>query len=428
MTPRQRRFGLRLAVVGLLTICLATLWPAPEEAVRAGATPLYCIVCGDTGGVDVFLNLLLFVPFGLGLSLAGFSQRRTTTLAFILSLVVELLQMKVVSGRDASLGDLLMNTAGGGVGALIGAIWPLLVRPERPTARRLALGFALVLWWVWAGTAWALGPSFPQGAPWFGGWAPEFDNYQTFTGNVLSVTAGGEPLLPGAALDLPRLEDAVTARPELNVTAELGPPPRGLAPIGVIVDGERRTVLLIGQDREDLVFGYRMRASILRLRNPLFRLHRGLVGTPGDSISAIGVLRGGAVELTADNAGARSHHRQPLNASWGWSLVAPWQVEFGASAPVLTAIWLAGLLAILGYWTAQAGGAAFAVPPLTWVVLLVLVPLGAGYPGPRAGEWAAALLGTGLGFAAGRRMSSSPPEPPNAIPRAVGEPQVLTSD
>lgn len=423
MTPRQRRFGLRLAVVGLLTICLATLWPAPEEAVRAGATPLYCIVCGDTGGVDVFLNLLLFVPFGLGLSLAGFSQRRTTALAFILSLVVELLQMKVVAGRDASLGDLLMNTAGGGIGALIGSIWPLLVRPARPTGRRLALGYALVLWWIWAGTAWALGPSFPQGAPWFGGWAPEFGNYQEFKGKVLSVTAGGEPLLPGPALDLPRLEDAVTAHPELHVTAELGPPPAGLAPIGVIVDGERRTVLLIGQDRNDLVFGYRMRASILRLRNPLFRLHQGMVGSVGDSISAIGALRSGAVELTADKEGVRSHHRQPLNASWGWSLVAPWQVEFGGSTPILTAIWLAGLMAILGYWTVQAGGTVFAVPPLTWVVLLILVPLGAGFPGPKASEWVAAVLGTAVGMAAGRRIAGPRPSTPEVMTRPGAGPK-----
>ena len=47
---------------------------------RVAGTPVYCIVCGDTGSVDFFLNILLFVPLGLGLALAGFSWRRALLL------------------------------------------------------------------------------------------------------------------------------------------------------------------------------------------------------------------------------------------------------------------------------------------------------------------------------------------------------------
>ncbi len=416
MPPRQRRFGLRLAAVGLLAICLATLWPAPEEVLRAGRTPVHCIVCGDTGGVDFTLNILLFIPFGIGLAIAGFSVRRSLALSLLLSFSVELLQMKGIPGRDASLGDLLANTAGGGLGAALGAVWPLLVWPDQRLARRLALGLALCLWWVWAGTAWALGPSFPQGVQWFGGWAPEFDNYEQFQGRVLAVTAGGEPLLPGPALDLPRLEDALTANPNLNFSALLGARPHGLAPISVIVDDLQRTVMLIGQDGDDLQYGYRMRAAILRLRNPRFTLRRGLMGSPGDTVSGTGALRGGTVALDTKGSGRQAGRRQALNASWGWSLIAPWQVNLGDSAPFLTAVWIGGLLALVGYWSASARGVAVTIPVVTWLVLLILIPIAAGFEWPPVGDWVAAIGGTGLGVAGWKMSSRGRPEP-----RATGE-------
>ncbi len=124
----------RLLFVGLLT-----LFPTPRGRPRP-PDPLVCIFCGDFGGVDFLLNILLFVPLGLGLALAGFSWRRAVLLAGLLSFGVELLQMKIIVGRDASLGDVMTNTTGGGVGALLGSIGAgSYLQPPPVPARLLAL-------------------------------------------------------------------------------------------------------------------------------------------------------------------------------------------------------------------------------------------------------------------------------------------------
>ena len=400
MSRRQRHLGYRLAFAGFVLIAALTLLPQPEEAARAAATPITCILCGDLGTVDFLLNVLLFVPLGAGLLLAGFSWRRTVVLAGLLTCLIELLQMEVITGRDASLGDVLANTIGAGLGAFLAARWRGFIFPESGRARRLALAYALALAWIWAGTAWALGPALPQGVRWFGAWAPEFDNFERFVGTPLLVTAGGEPLLPGPALDQRRLDDAVTANPAIAFRAVLAGPTTGLAPIGVIVDAWHRDVLFIGQDGGDLAFGLRMRASILKLRNPMALLHGGLAGQQGDTVEAEGALRRGAFELSSRDGPRLAAFRLPLSASWGWSLVTPWAAGYGREMYLLTALWVAGLVAVLAYWSGLAGGAGLLVVPVTLAGLLGIVPYGAGFPPAHWSEWVAALVGILLGSVA----------------------------
>jgi len=400
MSRRQRQIGYRIAFAGLTLIAALTLLPEPEEAARAAATPVTCILCGDLGTVDFLLNVLLFIPLGAGLLLAGFSWRRTVVLAGILTCLIELLQMGVIAGRDASLGDVLANTLGGALGALLAAAWRGFVFPTERRARRLALAYALGLLWVWAGTAWALGPALPQGVRWYGAWAPEFDNFERFAGTPLLVTAGGEPLLPGPALDQRRLDDAVTANPSLAFRAVLAGPTRGLAPIGVIVDEWHRDVIFIGQDATDLSFGVRMRAAILKLRNPMAVLHRGLSASPGDTVEADGALRDGTFELSARDGGRLVTLRLPLSASWGWSLVTPWAAGYGQEMTLLTALWVGGLVGVLAYWSSLSGRAGLAIVPVTVAGMLAVVPYGAGFPPAHWSEWVAALAGILLGVAA----------------------------
>ncbi len=236
--------------------------------------------------MDFLLNILLFVPLGLGLGLAGFSWRRAVVLAALVSFSVELLQMKVIAGRDASLGDVVTNTTGGAVGALLGIYWRRVVQPPPVPARLLALAYAVCLIVIWAGTAWAFGPTWPVGAPWYGQWAADLGHLKPFLGTPLSISTGGDPLLPGRALDQSRLEDAVAADPSMTFRAVLGPRPTRLAPVGLIYDGWQREVILLGQERQDLSFRYRMRATILKLRNPRANLRNGMDGQPGDTVEA----------------------------------------------------------------------------------------------------------------------------------------------
>lgn len=389
---------------GILLIWALTLMPTPEEAGRAAATPVYCILCGDTGSVDFLLNILLFIPLGLGLRLAGFSWRRTVLLAALLTCGIELLQMKAIAGRDASLGDILANTTGGGIGALIGAGWRRLVLPAAAQARRLAMTYALLLVGLWCGTAWALGPDFPHEGRWFGASAPELGNFERFLGEALVVTAGGEPLLTGPLYDQDQLTRALAADPVMAFRAIMAGPTRGLAPIGLIVDDREGDVLLIGQDGSDLAFELRMRATFLKLRNPRVSLRHGLAGAPGDTVEAQGALRNGAFELSSRNGAQVRTSRLPISASWGWDLVVPWDPVLGTGVHALTALWIAGLLALLGYWSVLGGGITVGTLPVTTGILLGIVPWAAGFPPAHWSEWVAALVGTVVGLTGARFM------------------------
>lgn len=406
MSPSPRRLGYRIATVALLLIGLLTLFPSPSQVALVAATPVTCLVCGDLGGVDVFLNVFLFVPLGLGLGLAGFSWRRAVLLAGLLSFGIELLQMKAIAGRDASLSDLITNTIGGGLGGFVGLHWRRLLLPPTVPARLLSLGWSLLLVAIWIGTAWAFGPTWPTGAPWYGQWAPDLGgNFKPFLGKVLAVDAGGDPLLPGLAIDEAQLEDAVAAEPSLAVRAVLGPRPTQLAPVGAIYDGWQRQVLLLGQERQDLSFHVRMRATLLKLWNPMVNLRDGMAGQPGDTVEAQGALLDGRYELRSRIGGTLRTRSLPLSASWGWALITPWDSVLGEEVHSLTAVWIIGLVAVLTYWSVLARGAALAIVPLTIVVLLGVIPLAAGFPPVHWSEWVAALIGAALGALATQRSA-----------------------
>jgi len=402
MPRRQRQLGFLVAASGLAFIARLTLVPHPEAIARAAATPLACIFCGDAGGVDFFLNLLLFVPLGVGLTLAGFSWRRAVVLAALTTFGVELLQMKVVAGRDASLGDIVANTLGGGLGAFVTAHWRQIAVPDPLHARRLGLAHAVILGWVWAGTAWALGPNLPQGGEWFGQWAPDLSNFGRFLGTPVSVAAGGEPLPPGPALDQARLEDVVSARPSMAFTAVLGEPARRLAIVGGIVDGRAGDVIFLAQERQDLAFRVRMRTSILKVWTPTVNLKNGMTGQPGDTVEAAGGLRDGAFELHSRIGGQERSRRLELSASWGWSLVTPWRAVLGEEVREVTALWIAAVIGVLAYWSVLAGGRSLVIPPVTILLLLGAIPRAAGFPPAHWGEWVAALAGIVVGLLASR--------------------------
>ena len=80
-----------VAGVGLVAILALTLYPNPRQAPVAQQTPLLCLVCGETGGADVALNLLLFMPLAAGLALLGWPWTRIVAGCALLSLGVETL-------------------------------------------------------------------------------------------------------------------------------------------------------------------------------------------------------------------------------------------------------------------------------------------------------------------------------------------------
>ena len=188
-----RRMGLLLSAVGAAFIGLLTLAPNPGQTAYSDITPLLCLVCGPYGGADVLLNILLFMPLGMGLRLVGWSWARAVGVAASLSFGVEFLQYTVVSGRDASLSDLLTNTLGAMLGAGIAPHLGTLLVPDARSARRLVV-VGLAAWLVvLAVSAIGMMPWLPAGAI-RNDCTRSADKPDVFTGTVQSVSLNGVAL------------------------------------------------------------------------------------------------------------------------------------------------------------------------------------------------------------------------------------------
>ncbi|MGH7584793.1 MAG: VanZ family protein [Gemmatimonadales bacterium] len=394
----QRKAGLAVALLGAAFVGALTLGPLPGREALVRATPLWCLVCGELGGVDVLLNVLLFAPLGIGLGLLGVRPGRAFLLAAALSLSVELLQLKVVAGRDASLSDLLTNSAGVLLGHRLGHSWRGWVLPDPSTARRLVAAWAVTWLALGMGTAAALRP-VPTHDRWYGQWAPELGHLEKFEGRVCAVRLGD------IALPSWRLTDSVdwaqrlvsdTVR--LRADANLGPATPGLAPIASIFDEHQREIMLLGQWGSDAVIRVRMTPSLLRLRPWAMRLPGGLAQPPGTPVSIEAGIEDRAYVIRVHSEGATRARVLPFSPQWTWAALLPVDYAFGRETGVVTALWLAAMLSPLGWWAGRARGR---IPVLAGVVLVAGIAgirmLFGLSPAPPA-EWIGALGGLGVGL------------------------------
>jgi hypothetical protein len=181
----------------------------------------------------------------------------------------------------------------------------------------------------------------------------------------------------------------------LTVEAVAGPRPPGLASLFSIYDHEELQVVLVGVDRDDLVFNYRTRALALTLDQPDLRL-RGVMSafSPGDSISVLVARHGQAYCMTID---ATERCGLGFTAGDGWKLLIypehlPRHLRWA-----LNLVFLAGLAVPVGYWVRARWESALAVIVLVasisvtprWLNLLPTAPV----------ELLASLAGLGLGSA-----------------------------
>jgi|SRR5579875_155121 len=137
------------SVAGIL---LLTLYPFRFDLARTPAGGGNPFLLGDShtpkGAVGSVLNVLLFIPFGFGLSeklrACGLSRKTTVLLALgsgaAFSYVVEFLQIYIPS-RDSGWSDVLTNSAGSVVGFFLfeilgAAILRILSRAEEALRQR----------------------------------------------------------------------------------------------------------------------------------------------------------------------------------------------------------------------------------------------------------------------------------------------------
>jgi hypothetical protein len=343
-------------------ILLVTLLPGPGITAPPEDLPsALCLVCGQFGGADGVLNLLLFVPLGLALMAASGSALRAAACVLVLSSAIEFLQ-QVIPGRYAVLGDVVYNAAGGCAGIGLYALRGHLLRPGRRLAAALTLGTGVLAGSLFLLAGVLMTPSFPD-TVYYGQWTAELHFLESYEGQVLDAYLGPMFLAsrrtsdPASAVDLVRSGAPVRAR------IIGGTPPPALAPIVSIFDEHRSGILILGADEKDLVLWLRYRANDLRLQRPDLRIREALAAIrPGDTISLRAEAASKGYTLWVDQEEYSGLRHTPGE---GWALLlhprstAPWVDS------LLSMAWVAGLLVLVGWWA----------PGLRWAGAALLIAL-----------------------------------------------------
>jgi len=173
------------AAAAILGICVATLHSG------GGLTPLgwsFYLTFGNAALAELIANLILFIPLGVALTLAGVKPMRVIAAGAALSFTVEFLQ-QWIPGRDPSLGDIVANTNSTALGVLLVVAAPLwlFVSPGRSTRQALITAIIAVL--VWWGTAWLLRQTAPP-LPYNVVLNPDFRGFGHYNGPVIDVRPG----------------------------------------------------------------------------------------------------------------------------------------------------------------------------------------------------------------------------------------------
>lgn len=419
--PHLRRVGLVVAIAGFAAIAFATL--SPQAGTATGSH--LCLVCGPLGGVNSLLNVFLFMPFGFGLALSGFSGKRAVLVACAFSALIELAQLLVIPGRYATIGDVITNTMGGAFGFAVGSYWFALLRPSRRIALTLSICWCGIWLLIQVIASYGFHPSIPR-ADYYGQIGPKLGDFVEFKGRVVRASVGNL-VVPNARFEASDgLRDLLLHGATFRSTIVLSEPISGVAPIVRVADAREREVVLLAQDSADLVFGVRTGASALRLRPPMFALRDVMPDIkPRDGAPIIETLEINArytareawlhtqSSPTAAVSTTKHDDHLPITASLGWTLLMPfqWLIEGTGFERAATFAWLAALLFPLGYWGAALAGVnsprqsdrtsiiAALIAAVALYVGLILVPHIFELAPTPTGDWIAAIAGIAAGGA-----------------------------
>ncbi|MBI1722501.1 MAG: VanZ family protein [Gemmatimonadetes bacterium] len=377
---------------GLLAPPLLAIFVATLTSMGGGAPlPVWCVYCDSRASSDVLLNLILFLPLGVAIALNGWWGRAAFVAAGLLSAGIETAQF-FIPGRDPSLGDVIFNTLGAAAGIAIVRTAPHWLNPPRRLRPALIVVAAALPPAMWAVAGFLGSPAFPR-STYYGQWTPNLANLEWYRARVDRVSLG--PLeLPTHRLE--RSEEVrarLLAGEPLTIRAVAGPRAPALGPLFSIADDSSREILLIGPDRDDLVFRFRMRARALRLDEPDFRLPGAMRGiAPGDTLHLLLWRESGGYCVTM-NAARRCGLRFGAGGAWAFLMypesLTPWMRRLLGDA------WVAAMLVPLGLWARRrdallgAAAAAFAAT--------AVVPAAVGLAPFGVESWASATAGLALG-------------------------------
>ena len=384
---RSRAFRLALAVT-LGAILSGTLFPSGGEK---PAPMLDCLVCGERGVAAIITNIILFLPLGALLELAGWRLSQLCLAAAALSAAIELAQL-FIPGRDSSLSDVLSNTCGAAVGWLLLRYLRRVVHEEgrgSAVASLIAAGLAIL---VTAGSDLLLRPALPASV-YYGQRTPNLEHLEWYRGQVSDVWVGGITLPDG------RMENSDTVRrlllegAPLKVRATAGPEVTALASLVSVYDEAQREIVLLGPDRQDLVFRYRTQSTAWRLDQPDLRVRGALaLVAPGETL-VVTVWREPTGYCLECNGASTCH--LGFTAGRGWSIVFYPEHLPGWLMRLLDVGWLVGLWFQVGL-CARRRPALWAVGSL--LAGLALAPALTGVLATPVPEWLGGVAGALAGI------------------------------
>ncbi|MGZ3333513.1 MAG: VanZ family protein [Gemmatimonadaceae bacterium] len=409
--PHTRRFGLALVVVSLAAIAWLTVRPA-----HASSSPIeshLCVVCGPYGGVDILLNTLLFVPLGVGLSLSGLGPWKAVLICFALSLSIETAQAFIVRGRDATLSDILTNSAGGTIGFWSARTAPTWLAPSRKRAAWLAATWGAIWMLIQIVSSYVFVPSLPPSQ--YYGQLAQRGARAMFHGQVDSARIGTIPIPNGAIADSRSIRQLLLNGARIVGFVRVAEPTPNFASIIRVADDKQREITSISEQGDQMVFSIRTGASNLRLREPAFAMPAVFAGArpPADSAAETLMISArfndGTVQLVAQTPSAHRELNFSPRAAQAWAVVVPFHghLESGGVERIATFLWTSVLLIPFGYWAATLVRqlervAAFSLMAILAALLaagLILVPTAFALRGATPLDSIAAVSGVGIGAA-----------------------------
>lgn len=357
----------RLAIIAALFPVLAmTLRPA---GYAPQAFPATCLFCGAHGAADALNNFALFLPLGLALAVAGLRRFRVLGVALVVSIVIEAVQMFVLT-RHASFGDVFWNGLGGWTGAVAWHWWPRLrPRPTEPAWRATVATSVPVL--AALVTAVLLVPLVPAGT-WYVHWRPDLGTMARYSGHVLDVMVGSEPMRPWRERLTAVPRRVLLQRGPIIVTIVAGAPPTALAGLVTVIDEHRREVLTIGvQGTAVIERQFRLATSAL-LYSPAGRAPDVLAGVRQGDTLRLALSGSGAHRCTIVGPRQRCGVDVPFDRAW--ALLADIDQGPRLLVRVIDLLWLALLFAPVGLWCTRHQLALAA--PVALLAAGVLIPLG----------------------------------------------------
>lgn len=390
---RTRPWAILAATLSAGAIGYFTLRPSLEYAAEIPAT---CLLCGERGGADLVLNVLLFLPLGVALGWLRIRAVRAAGIGLVLAALIEFAQT-VIPGRAPTWRDIAMNAIGAGVGAAI--TWNALALLRSAFARRLAWASGGIAVLTVFATGWLLQPQ-SKATQWFGLLAPRLRSFEPWSGRLDSVRVADHRITHGDIREVDAVRRAVQAHSAIRVFGSAATPPGLLAPIFLITDVDEEEMLLIGQEGTDLVLRERRRAAKLRLQQPQFRLKGLFAGhAPGEPFLLEVRFAPTSACATLDGV---DRCASPLAASSAWTLLL-WRAWIGQGTQrALGALTLFGLLLPAGFFGAALRLGAVAALAAAIAIGIQVATSITGLAAADVLEWTAIGSGLGIGALAGR--------------------------